>query len=225
MSSITIQQKGILDIPADAIVNAANSGLLAGGGVCGVIFQRAGERQLAAACKEIGHCPEGSAVITAGFGCPCKYIIHAVGPVYRDGTRGRRSSCMGPTNHPSSCVAIVELEYDSAGNVTRQEHYGVDGQLNSDGVAIVEFEYDSAGNRIREECYGVDGQLTLNSYGVAIVESEYDGAGNMIRLEHYGVDGRLVADSNGVAIIENEYDSAGNVVETRLYDDNGRRVE
>lgn len=84
-----------------------------------MIFQRAGERQLAAACKEIGHCPEGSAVITAGFGCPCKYIIHAVGPVYRDGTRGRRSSCMGPTNHPSSCVAIVELEYDSAGNVTR----------------------------------------------------------------------------------------------------------
>ena len=62
MSSITIQQKGILDIPADAIVNAANSGLRAGGGVCGVIFQRAGKRQLAAACKEIGHCPEGSAV-------------------------------------------------------------------------------------------------------------------------------------------------------------------
>ncbi|MBO5123535.1 MAG: macro domain-containing protein [Spirochaetaceae bacterium] len=95
MSSITIQQKGILDIPADAIVNAANSGLLAGGGVCGVIFQRAGERQLAAACKEIGHCPEGSAVITAGFGCPCKYIIHAVGPVYRDGTRGEAELLYG----------------------------------------------------------------------------------------------------------------------------------
>ena len=95
MSSITIQQKGILDIPADAIVNAANSGLLAGGGVCGVIFQRAGERQLAAVCKEIGHCPEGSAVITASFGCPCKYIIHAVGPVYRDGTRGEAEFLYG----------------------------------------------------------------------------------------------------------------------------------
>ena len=187
-----------------------------------MIFQRAGERHLAEACQRIGHCPEGSAVITAGFGCPCKYIIHAVGPVYRDGTRGRRSSCMGPTNHPSSCVAIVELEYDSAGNVTRQEHYGVDGQLNSDGVAIVEFEYDSAGNQTRQERYGVDGQLTLDSNGVAIYEWEYDGAGNMIRLEHYGVDGRLVADSNGVAIIENEYDSAGNVVALRAYDAQGR---
>ena len=58
MSSIAIQQKGILDIPADAIVNAANSGLRAGGGVCGVIFQRAGKRQLEAACQRIGHCPE-----------------------------------------------------------------------------------------------------------------------------------------------------------------------
>ena len=95
MSSIAIQQKGILDIPADAIVNAANSGLLAGGGVCGVIFQRAGKRQLEAACQRIGHCPEGSAVITAGFGCPCKSIIHAVGPVYRDGTRGEAELLYG----------------------------------------------------------------------------------------------------------------------------------
>ncbi len=95
MSSITIQQKGIIDIPADAIVNAANSGLRAGGGVCGVIFRRAGERQLAAACKEIGHCPEGSAVMTAGFDCPCKSIIHAVGPVYQGGTSGEAERLYG----------------------------------------------------------------------------------------------------------------------------------
>lgn len=45
---------------------AANSGLLAGGGVCGVIFQRAGERQLAAACKEIGHCPRRGEAVNEG---------------------------------------------------------------------------------------------------------------------------------------------------------------
>lgn len=66
MSSITIQQKGILDIPADAIVNAANSGLLAGGGVCGVIFQRAGKRQLEAACQRIGHCPRRGGAANEG---------------------------------------------------------------------------------------------------------------------------------------------------------------
>ena len=43
--------------------------------MCGVIFQRAGKRQLEAACQRIGCCPEGSAVITAGFGCPCKIIF------------------------------------------------------------------------------------------------------------------------------------------------------
>lgn len=95
MSSITIQQKGITDIPADAIVNAANSGLWAGGGVCGAIFRRAGYDQLTVACNEIGHCDEGSAVITPGFDCPCKFIIHAVGPRYVDGRHGEPESLYG----------------------------------------------------------------------------------------------------------------------------------
>lgn len=88
MATVTIQQKGITDIPADAIVNAANSGLWAGGGVCGAIFRKAGYDELTAACNAIGHCDEGSAVITPGFGCPCKHIIHAVGPQYVDGRHG-----------------------------------------------------------------------------------------------------------------------------------------
>lgn len=95
MSSITIQQKGITDIPADAIVNAANSGLWAGGGVCGAIFRKAGMAELTAACDAIGHCDEGSAVITPGFGCPCKYIIHAVGPQYMDGKHGEPEALSG----------------------------------------------------------------------------------------------------------------------------------
>lgn len=72
----------------DAIVNAANEGLQRGGGVCGAIFAKAGARELQAACDRIGRCPTGEARLTPGFGIPVKGIIHAVGPVYRDGKHG-----------------------------------------------------------------------------------------------------------------------------------------
>ena len=118
-----------------------------------------------------------------------------------------------------------KLYYDSAGNVTRLENYGVFGRLvaDSDGVAIYEWEYDKAGNTIRQECYGVDGRPTLNSNGVAIYEFEYDSAGNCIRTEYYGVDGRLTLNSYGsIAIVEWEYDSADNKIRQENYGVDGR---
>ena len=85
MSTITIQKISITDLATDAIVNAANDGLWAGGGVCGAIFRAAGHSQLQAACDAIGHCDTGSAVITPGFRLKAKYIIHAVGPRWSGG--------------------------------------------------------------------------------------------------------------------------------------------
>lgn len=85
MSTISLQKISITDLDTDAIVNAANEGLWAGGGVCGAIFSAAGHDRLQAACAKIGHCPTGSAVITPGFSLRAKYIIHAVGPRWRDG--------------------------------------------------------------------------------------------------------------------------------------------
>lgn len=85
MNSIKIQKIGITDLDTDAIVNAANDGLWAGGGVCGAIFRAAGHDKLQAACNAIGHCDTGSAVITPGFDLKAKYIIHAVGPVWSGG--------------------------------------------------------------------------------------------------------------------------------------------
>ena len=67
MNAISIQKIGITDLSTDAIVNAANDGLWAGGGVCGAIFRAAGHAKLQAACDAIGHCDTGSAVITPGF--------------------------------------------------------------------------------------------------------------------------------------------------------------
>jgi O-acetyl-ADP-ribose deacetylase (regulator of RNase III) len=73
----------------DAIVNAANSGLQRGGGVCGAIFdavKAAGGRdaydELTAACNAISHCSPGNAVLTPSFGLPATHIIHAVGPIW-----------------------------------------------------------------------------------------------------------------------------------------------
>ena len=88
MSQIVIQKISITDLATDAIVNAANSGLLAGSGVCGAIFRAAGRRQLQDACDRYGYCPTGSAVITPGFNLKAKYVIHAVGPIWQGGGQG-----------------------------------------------------------------------------------------------------------------------------------------
>ena len=95
MRTIEIRKISITDLGTDAIVNAANSGLWAGGGVCGAIFRAAGHRQLQEACDRIGHCNTGSAVITPGFQLKAKYIIHAVGPRWIDGKHGEPAQLFG----------------------------------------------------------------------------------------------------------------------------------
>jgi O-acetyl-ADP-ribose deacetylase (regulator of RNase III) len=86
--SFTIVRQDITKMQTDAIVNAANTGLAMGGGVCGAIFKAAGASQLQAACDELAPIKTGEAVITPGFDLPAKYVVHAVGPVYRDGKHG-----------------------------------------------------------------------------------------------------------------------------------------
>ena len=86
----SIVRNDIARVNADVLVNAANERLAAGGGVCGAIFEGAGASRMAAACAQIGHCPTGSAVVTPGFDLPCRWVVHAVGPIWRGGTHGER---------------------------------------------------------------------------------------------------------------------------------------
>ncbi|SFJ11140.1 O-acetyl-ADP-ribose deacetylase (regulator of RNase III), contains Macro domain [Terrisporobacter glycolicus] len=80
-----ILHNDITNMNTDVIVNAANSKLLMGGGVCGAIFRAAGEKELQKECEKIKHCPVGEAVITKAYNLKAKYIIHTAGPIYKDG--------------------------------------------------------------------------------------------------------------------------------------------
>ena len=95
MRTISVRKGDLTTFDTDTIVNAANEGLMAGGGVCGAIFRAAGVQELQEACDRIGHCDTGSAVITPGFRLKAKYVIHAVGPVWSGGRFGEADKLRG----------------------------------------------------------------------------------------------------------------------------------
>ena len=103
-----IVRDDIARVSADAIVNAANTRLQAGGGVCGALFAAAGAADMQAACDAIGGCPTGSAVSTPAFALDATWVIHAVGPIWRGGLSGEREALR-------SCYRSVFAEVERLG--------------------------------------------------------------------------------------------------------------
>ncbi len=100
----------LTDQRTDAIVNAANSALMRGGGVCGAIFAKAGP-ELDAACAALGGCPTGEARLTPAFGIPIRGIIHAVGPRY--GAEGGREEALLASAWRNSLTVADEAGFES----------------------------------------------------------------------------------------------------------------
>lgn len=104
----SIVRDDIARVEADVLVNAANERLAPGGGVCGALFAGAGYDRMAEACARIGGCPTGRAVATPGFDLPCRWVVHAVGPVWRGGSHGERDALR-------SCYRSVFAEVERLG--------------------------------------------------------------------------------------------------------------
>src|SRR5436305_9138964 len=101
--TLALMRGNIVEVQADAIVNAANSGLRGGGGVDGAIH-RAGGPSIMEECRKIGGCPTGGAVVTSAGRLPAKYVFHAVGPIYSGSLDDQRLL----TSAYQSCLNLAE---------------------------------------------------------------------------------------------------------------------
>jgi O-acetyl-ADP-ribose deacetylase (regulator of RNase III) len=168
MNRIEVVEADITTLAVDAIVNAANTSLLGGGGVDGAIHRAAGP-ELLAECRTLGGCETGQARITRGYRLPARWVIHAVGPVWRGGSHGEpellasayRESLRLAAQHGVRTIAFPAISC------------GVYGYPVSEAASIAVAEVrsflqsDSAIGRVTLTCFG---RTVLDAYLRAVAQ-------------------------------------------------------
>jgi O-acetyl-ADP-ribose deacetylase len=160
----------ITTLDVDAIVNAANRELEPGGGVCGAIHRAAGP-ELARACAVLAPCPTGEARMTPGFRLPARFVIHAVGPIWRGGREGEPELLASAYR---ACLAIAQGSglRSVAFPAISTGIYGFPlGQATAVAVATVRRELEAPGSieRVIFACFSTD---ALEAYGAEGISTE-----------------------------------------------------